>query len=101
LAGLRTTLAANGGTTSLPDALHGIVVTLGREVSSLTTASETQVGLAQAAERARMSVHGVSVDEEMVSLMEYQRMYEAAARVITAVDQSLDTLINRTGLVGR
>lgn len=101
LAGLRTALTANGGTASLPDALHGIVVTLGREVASLNTASETQMGLAEAAERARMSVHGVSVDEEMVSLMEYQRMYEAAARVITAVDQALDTLINRTGLVGR
>jgi flagellar hook-associated protein 1 len=43
----------------------------------------------------------VSVDEEMVSLMEFQRMYEAAARVITTVDQALDTVINRMGVVGR
>ena len=30
-----------------------------------------------------------------------QRSYEAAARVMTTVDEMLDTLINRTGLVGR
>jgi flagellar hook-associated protein 1 FlgK len=31
----------------------------------------------------------------------FQRAYEGAARVMTTVDQTLDTLINRTGLVGR
>ena len=46
-------------------------------------------------------MHGVSVDEEMVNLLTYQRAYEAAARVMTAIDQNLDTLINRTGVVGR
>ncbi len=54
-----------------------------------------------AAENGRMQAHGVSIDEEMVSLITYQRAYEAAARVMTAVDESLDTLINRTGIVGR
>ncbi|TRW45649.1 flagellar hook-associated protein FlgK [Georgenia yuyongxinii] len=44
---------------------------------------------------------GVNLDEETVNLMAYQRAYEAAARVITSVDQILDTLINRTGVVGR
>ncbi|MFD1505466.1 flagellar hook-associated protein FlgK [Georgenia yuyongxinii] len=44
---------------------------------------------------------GVNLDEETVNLLAYQRAYEAAARVITSVDQILDTLINRTGIVGR
>ncbi len=101
LAALRTSLSAAGGTATLSDAYSTIVTALGRDVSSFATVAETQQGLAVAAERSRMSAHGVSVDEEMVSLMEYQRMYEAAARVITAVDEALDVLINRTGLVGR
>ncbi|MDH5292779.1 MAG: flagellar hook-associated protein FlgK, partial [Acidimicrobiia bacterium] len=63
--------------------------------------ADTQAGLASAAEIARTSSHGVSVDEEMVNLIEFQRMYEAAARVITTVDQALDTVINRMGVVGR
>ena len=44
---------------------------------------------------------GVSLDEETANLLVLQRAYEGAARVLTAVDAALDTLINRTGLVGR
>jgi len=31
----------------------------------------------------------------------FQTAYNAAARVMTSVDEMLDTLINRTGIVGR
>jgi flagellar hook-associated protein 1 FlgK len=44
---------------------------------------------------------GVNLDEETLALMASQRAYEGAARVVTAIDQLLDTLINRTGIVGR
>jgi flagellar hook-associated protein 1 FlgK len=47
------------------------------------------------------SQSAVNIDEEMANLLTYQRGYEAAARVLTAIDAALDTLINRTGLVGR
>jgi flagellar hook-associated protein 1 FlgK len=50
---------------------------------------------------ARESGSGVNTDEEMVNLLTYQRAYEAASRVITSIDDTLDTLINRTGMVGR
>lgn len=43
----------------------------------------------------------VSLDEETVSLVQYQQAYQANARVISAIDEMLDTLINRTGIVGR
>jgi flagellar hook-associated protein 1 len=49
----------------------------------------------------RESVSGVSLDEEMTNMLAYQHAYSAAARMITAVDETLDTLINKTGLVGR
>ena len=50
---------------------------------------------------ARDSVSGVNLDEEMVSIVSIQHAYEAASRFISVVDSMLDTLINRTGLVGR
>ena len=44
---------------------------------------------------------GVSIDEETTNLLTYQRAYEASSRVLTTVDETLDTLINHTGTVGR
>jgi len=43
----------------------------------------------------------VDLDEENVNLLMSQQAYNAAARVLTTMDEMLDTLINRTGLVGR
>jgi flagellar hook-associated protein 1 FlgK len=34
-------------------------------------------------------------------MLRFQRAYEASARVLTSMDQMLDTLINRVGVVGR
>ncbi|MPV38446.1 flagellar hook-associated protein FlgK [Georgenia subflava] len=53
------------------------------------------------AEGLMLSQAGVNLDEETVNLLASQRAYEAAARVLTTIDQTLDTLINRTGVVGR
>ena len=47
------------------------------------------------------AVSGVSIDEEASNIMLYQKSYQAAARLMTALDELLDVLINNTGLVGR
>lgn len=62
---------------------------------SLSSAAEIS------AQTSRASQASVSLDEENVSLLTNQHAYQAAARVMTAVDEALDVLINRTGLVGR
>ncbi|HSP76115.1 MAG TPA: flagellar hook-associated protein FlgK [Cryobacterium sp.] len=54
-----------------------------------------------AAVNAQLSNSSVDLDEENVNLLMFQHAYQGAARVLTAVDEMLDTLINRTGLVGR
>jgi flagellar hook-associated protein 1 FlgK len=50
---------------------------------------------------AQLSNSSVDLDEENMNMLTYQRAYQGAARVMTAVDELLDTLINHTGLVGR
>ncbi len=47
------------------------------------------------------SNRGVSEDEEFTNLIKFQSAYEASARVMTAVDEMIDKLINGTGVVGR
>ena len=49
----------------------------------------------------RSSVSGVSIEEEMIDLVRYQRSYQAAARVITLVDEIMDLIVNRLGTGGR
>lgn len=38
-------------------------------------------------------VSGVSLDEELVNLLKYQRAFEAASRMIVAADEMMSTLI--------
>lgn len=49
----------------------------------------------------RESTSGVTLDEEVARMIQYQQAYGAAARLITTVDEMLDKLINGTGVVGR
>jgi flagellar hook-associated protein 1 FlgK len=44
------------------------------------------------------SISGVSLDEEMANMIQYQRAYEAAARMITTLDAMLDKIINGMGV---
>lgn len=47
------------------------------------------------------SISGVSLDEEMTNMIKYQHAFNAASRFITSIDESLETIISRMGLVGR
>jgi len=72
-------------------------VTTRTELQHATLADLTST----AAVGAQLSNASVDLDEENVNLLMFQHAYQGAARVMTAVDEMLDTLINRTGLVGR
>lgn len=97
-----TKLGRIGATAGSPDAVYrGMVTDLGQTVRTTTDRVTTQDAIVASADQARQSVSGVSTDEEMTSIVAYQRAYEACSRVLTAVDSTLDTLINHTGLVGR
>ena len=49
----------------------------------------------------RDSIMGVAQDEETTNMMMYQRSYQAMSRLMTAMDEALDIIINKRGLVGR
>ena len=43
----------------------------------------------------------MSMDEEATNMMTYVSAYNAASRLMTALDEVLNTLISNTGMVGR
>jgi flagellar hook-associated protein 1 FlgK len=83
------------------DALADLTAVVGVSAAAADRTAQMVDSALAAADARRDEVSGVSIDEEMTQLMRYQRAYEAAARVVTAMDDVLDTLVNRLGLVGR
>ncbi|MCX8052613.1 MAG: flagellar hook-associated protein FlgK [Armatimonadetes bacterium] len=49
----------------------------------------------------QQSISGVSLDEEMTNMIKFQQAYNAAARMITVMDEMLSVMIEKTGVVGR
>lgn len=85
-----------------PDSIWGSLVA---KIASSTRSEVQQSNLADltfnVAVSNLQSASSVDMDEESLNLMTAQTAYQAAARALTAVDEMLDTLINRMGLVGR
>jgi flagellar hook-associated protein 1 FlgK len=82
-------------------AYSALVASLGVDAQAAKGLVDNQTVLVQLLQRRRETVSGVSLDEEAVQVVRFQRAYEAAARLITANDEMLDKLINTTGVVGR
>lgn len=98
MAGLRSQSGVDG---TLHEQARAVIGGVGSAVLTARTSAESTQGVLAALEATRAAVSGVNLDEELTMLLQYQRAYEASARVMTSIDEMLDVLINRTGLVGR
>ncbi len=84
-----------------PDqAYAGMVSRIGSDMSEVRRGEGNAEALVAAVLDRRDSTSGVSIDEEMTNLVRFQRGYQASARAMSALDEALDVLINRTGRVG-
>jgi flagellar hook-associated protein 1 len=91
-----------GTGTASPDRLWSTIVTgTGVSAKSELLRSELADSVSAAAVQSQLSGAGVDLDEENVNILAAQHAYQAAARVMSAIDEALDILINRTGIVGR
>ncbi|MDD4843169.1 MAG: flagellar hook-associated protein FlgK [Anaerotignum sp.] len=81
--------------------ISNLNTTLGIDVKSTQTLLDNYVSVANEITDAKSSVSSVSLDEEGMNLIKYQQSYAAAARLMTTLDEALDTLINKMGVVGR
>ena len=72
----------------------GIIFDLGNQVSSTSSEQQSSALVLRQLQDQRGSISGVSLDEEAANMVQYQRAYEAAARVVTTIDQMLETVIS-------
>jgi len=98
---LRQRLTMNYGTMSITEFYASMVSEIGVETHEAETFKGNYEILIQQIENSRQSVQGVSVDEEMANMVRQEHAYSAAARVITFIDEALETLIHGMGIVGR
>jgi flagellar hook-associated protein 1 FlgK len=85
-----------------PDVLWSTIVTkIG--VASKTDGQQSSLAGIAATNASSLQLANASVDsdEENMNMITFQHAYQGAARMMTAVDEMLDTLINHTGSVGR
>lgn len=95
-------ISAIGDSKDSPDTVwSAFVVTTGvKAKSALQSATVSEVAR-MTAESIQLAQTAVDQDEESINLLSFQRAYQGAARVMTTIDEMLDQLINRTGVVGR
>jgi flagellar hook-associated protein 1 FlgK len=85
-----------------PDSLYTqLVGNLATATAAANQQQTVQSAVTSSVDALRTSASGVSVDEEVSNMLTYQHAYSAASRILTTMDEMLDTLINHTGVVGR
>jgi flagellar hook-associated protein 1 len=91
-----TPIAALGGLD--PGEAYGrLVGRVGQRKQAAAIDVDTRDAMTAQIETMKQSVSGVSLDEEMVAMTQFQRAFEAASRVFSTADQLLEDLINTLG----
>jgi flagellar hook-associated protein 1 FlgK len=67
---------------------------LGSALSTLNSQLSDQQTIQTALQKQQSSVSGVSIDDEMTNLMQFQRAYEASAELVTTLNTMLGEVVN-------
>jgi flagellar hook-associated protein FlgK len=92
LLGLKDQTLADLSGRSIAQGYGDLVAGVGFDVQSNESAAASQTQLLTALQSRRDEISGVNTDEEMVKLIEYQHLYQAAGRYLQTVSQMTDTL---------
>ncbi len=86
-----TNMVDNSTATEFYTMLIGDIGSAGKEAAYMETSQQMVVSQLK---NQRDSVSGVSVDEEMTNLIEYEKTYQAAAKIIQTVQDMVNTTLN-------
>lgn len=83
------------------DYYQDVISGIGNVGNATMNYMENQQLMVEQIDNRRSTTLGVSSDEELSNMIKYQHSYNAAAKVVTILDQMLETIVTTTGLVGR
>ncbi|MGB9812191.1 MAG: flagellar hook-associated protein FlgK [Thermovenabulum sp.] len=86
---------------TIDDYYGALISRIGIDSQEAARMTESQEYMVSQLDERRKEISSVSIDEEMAKMIMYQHTYNAAARMITAMDEMIETIVSRMGLVGR
>jgi flagellar hook-associated protein 1 len=101
--GVTVSLASLSNPTTTADELNGqsftayfgsIAATVGTQLSQATSNKTTGQDLLTQAQTLRQNSSGIDLNEEATNVLMYQRSYEAASKLMTVIDQMVQTIVN-------
>lgn len=78
-----------------------IASTASSDYKATSAALDNYINISNTIADSKDSVSGVNVDEEYMNMMQYNNALNAASRLMTALDEALNTIISSMGIVGR
>ncbi len=94
LANLQESLVMNNGEFTFSDFYNSLISSVGSQAQESDFFQDSFANTVEKLEFTRDSISGVSLDEEMTSLIEAQQAFTAASRVVTTVDEMAQTILN-------
>lgn len=88
-------------TGSFNDMFSNMTTTLGNDQRTLNVQLYQSYAQKVDLDSSREGVSGVDLNDEAMNIMQYQKAYSAACRMMTAIDEAIERLINNTGIAGR
>lgn len=84
----------DNGTATLDEYYNSIVGKIGVMTQRAVSGHEAQKNIVGQLQNIRESISGVSLDEETTKMIEFQKAYDASARLIRTADEMFDTVLN-------
>jgi flagellar hook-associated protein 1 len=97
LAAIQNELLMSGNTATVSQSYSNLIFKIGLDAKNCVDGLQTQDHLVTQLQNQRDSAAGVSLDEEAINLMRYQKAYEASARMISVVNTLTDELVRILG----
>ena len=94
ISALRDARVMSGNTATMNDAWGRIIYRVGTDSATAQSDVSSHDEIVQQMEGLRDATSGVSLDEEAMSMLKFQRAYEASAKFFTTINGALDTLMN-------
>lgn len=91
---LEYTRVMNDGVATMDEFYNSMVGEVGVETKKADNSLKMQADILKQLRNLRESISGVSLDEEATKIIEYQKAFDASARLIRTADEMFDTVLN-------